>query len=134
MVAPHPQHRWLAAAHSSYTGNHALEKVGYRDLLGVANSGKGRMSIHRANRRAVSSAMSSHQIVSAYSALYGPSAAVLASTMTDMGAALSAQCQSLHHYPTADACEVLAANLEGARRAVLRLKETLVREGGADGR
>ena len=86
------------------------------------------------NRRRVGSAMASHQTVTAYSALYGPSAAALANTMTDMGEDLSAQCQALHRDSTVEACESLAANLDGARRAVLRLKESLVREGGADGR
>lgn len=86
------------------------------------------------NRRCVGSVMTSHQIVTTYSALYGSSATALAATMTDMGEALSTQCQALHRGPTMDACEVLAANLDGARRAVLRLRENIIREGGADGR
>lgn len=78
--------------------------------------------------------MTTEELSATYAMLYGPSAATLATTMPDMGEAISTQCQALHRDPTVDACEALAANLDGARRAVLRLRESLVREGGADGR
>ncbi|KAF1717914.1 hypothetical protein CSC74_03130 [Pseudoxanthomonas yeongjuensis] len=77
--------------------------------------------------------MTTDEIVATYAVLYGPSVATLANTMPDMGEAISTQCQALRRDPTVDACEVLAANLDGARRAVLRLREALMREGSGDG-
>lgn len=77
--------------------------------------------------------MTTEELSATYAMLYGPSAATLATTMPDMGEAISTQCQALHRDPTVDACEVLAANLDGARRAVLRLRDALVREGSGDG-
>lgn len=76
--------------------------------------------------------MTADELAATYAALYGPSAATLANTMPDMGEGLSTQCEALHRDPTVVGCEVLAANLEGARRAVLRLREALVREGLRD--
>lgn len=77
--------------------------------------------------------MTSDEMAATYAAPYGPPATALATTMTDMGEAISTQCQALHRDPTVEACEVLAANLDGARRAVLRLRDALVREGSGDG-
>lgn len=60
--------------------------------------------------------------------LYGPTTEQQATTLPDIGNGLSAQLESLSRDPTPWACEVMAANLEGARRAVLRLRESLMRE------
>lgn len=67
-------------------------------------------------------------------ALYGdaPPAAAQASTMPEIGSALDLQLTQLSMDPTPERCESVAANLDGARRAVLRLREALIREGGAD--
>ncbi len=63
-----------------------------------------------------------------YGAAYSPSAAQLASGLTDIGDGLAAQCEKLRRDPTPEGCEALAANLNGAARAVLRLREALLRE------
>jgi len=70
----------------------------------------------------------------AYAALYAPSASHLARALPDIGEGLQAQFLALHAMPATHACELLAANLDGARLAVLKLREALAREGGADDR
>lgn len=67
-----------------------------------------------------------------YAALYGPQSAQLASSLPDVGEGLAAQLTELGHRPTVEGAEQLAANLDGARRAVLRLRESLIREGTDD--
>ena len=61
-------------------------------------------------------------------ALYGPSSATLAKALPDIGEGLSAQLVNLSRDPTPVRCELLAMNLEGARRSVLQLREVLKRE------
>lgn len=72
------------------------------------------------------------QAVAAMTALYAPSAAAQAKTMPEIGAALDAQLVALSMDPTPERCAEVAANLDGARRAVLRLREATMRN-GADG-
>lgn len=60
-------------------------------------------------------------------------AADLARSMVDIGYGLQAQLHELSARPTPDGAEILAANLAGAHRAVLRLREALLREGTGDG-
>ncbi|MBE2211194.1 MAG: hypothetical protein IAE66_06265 [Xanthomonadaceae bacterium] len=69
------------------------------------------------------------QHLAAQAALYGPSAVALARTMAELGEGLSAQLADLERDPTPVRAELMAINLEGAKRAVLRLREALVREG-----
>lgn len=59
-------------------------------------------------------------------ALYRPSAEAQAAALPDMGDGLAAQLAHLARDPNPAACEVMAANLEGARQAVLRLREALM--------
>lgn len=59
--------------------------------------------------------------------------ATLRSQLPDLGDGLQAQMQALHNAPSEAACELLARNLEGARRHVLRLAEAIraeVKHGG----
>lgn len=72
------------------------------------------------------------QAVAAMTALYAPSADAQARTMLVIGAALDAQLVALSMDPTSERCAEVAANLDGARRAVLRLREATMRN-GADG-
>ncbi|WP_162125699.1 hypothetical protein [Pseudoxanthomonas wuyuanensis] len=60
--------------------------------------------------------------------LYGPSAAELRRQLPDLGDGLRAQCIELHNAPSPERCERLALNLDGARRAVLQLAETMRHE------
>lgn len=69
------------------------------------------------------------QHLAAYAALYGQSVAQMANALPDMGDGLAAQCKALQRDPSIQECERLAANLDGARRAVLRLREQLLRDG-----
>ena len=77
--------------------------------------------------------MSPADHVAAQAALYGLSAAEQANAMPDLGEGLMAQLVTLSMDPTPSRCEHMAANLEGARRAVLRLRERLIAEGLGDG-
>jgi len=61
-------------------------------------------------------------------ALYNPSSASLAAALPDIGDGLAAQMANLARDPTPWACEVMAANLEGARLTVLKLREALRQE------
>src|SRR3546814_9313747 len=56
-----------------------------------------------------------------------PSAEQQAAALPDLGQGLSGQLESLSADPTPWACETLAANLDGARRAVLWLMVALMR-------
>jgi hypothetical protein len=64
----------------------------------------------------------------------GIPAGELARSLPEIGEGLSAQLTELSFRPTPDGAEILAANLAGAHRAVLRLREALLREGSGDGR
>lgn len=55
-------------------------------------------------------------------------AADLAAGLPDLGDALAGQLQRLSIAPDPDGAAAVAANLEGARRAVLRLREALLSE------
>lgn len=61
--------------------------------------------------------------------LYGPSTETQSKALPDLGEGLRTQLENLSLDPTPARCEVVAANLDGARRAVLRLREGLVAEG-----
>lgn len=49
-----------------------------------------------------------------------------ATALREIGRGLSTQLETLSGDPTASGCEQMAANLDGARRAVLRLREALM--------
>ena len=66
--------------------------------------------------------------VDAYAALYCPSAASQAAALVEVGEALQRQLEDLARDPTPERAEAVAANLAGAQRAVLRLRESLLRE------
>lgn len=68
------------------------------------------------------------QAISAYAALYGPSAAAQVKTLPGIADALHTQLCGLCADPTPERAEAVAANLDGARRAILRLREALLRE------
>lgn len=57
-------------------------------------------------------------------------AADLAAGLPGLGDALARQLQRLSMAPDADDAAAVAANLEGVRRAVLRLREALAKEQG----
>ena len=56
------------------------------------------------------------------------SAEAQAQALPDIGDTLAAQLVNLSRDPTPWGCELMASNLEGARRAVLRLRQALVSE------
>lgn len=60
--------------------------------------------------------------------LRGPTADQQAQMLPDMAAGLAAQLDTLSRDPSPWACEQMAVNLESARRAVLRLRESLQSE------
>lgn len=62
----------------------------------------------------------------AYASLYAPSAESLRLSLPEIGEGLAAQLVELHKRPSAAAAEQVAANLDGARRAVLRYRERLL--------
>lgn len=62
-----------------------------------------------------------------FAGLYVASASDLAKSLPEIGDGLRAQFQSLQQHPSAHAAEALAANLDGARQTVLRLREQLLR-------
>lgn len=78
--------------------------------------------------------MSEQRTQAAQAAMYGPSADAQAKGLPDIGEGLHAQMVDLSRDPTPDRCERAAANLDGARRAVLRLREALMLEQRFDGR
>ncbi len=61
-------------------------------------------------------------------ALYQPSPEAQAKGLPEIGETLAAQLVNLSRDPTPWDCELMACNLEGARRAVLRLREALLSE------
>lgn len=65
-------------------------------------------------------------------ALYAPAAVVPTSSLVDLADSLQGQIVALTADPTPERCEAVAANLDGARRAVLRLREALLSKEGAD--
>ena len=69
----------------------------------------------------------------AYARLYAPTISELRHSLLDMADGLHAQLMALYEHPTAHDCDSVAANLSGAARAVLRLGEALLRDGGNDG-
>lgn len=69
-----------------------------------------------------------------YAALYGPSADELRRSLPEIGDGLQAQLHEIYFRPEPAAAERQAANLDGTRRAVLRLAEAIRREGRGDGR
>ncbi|MGY6517380.1 MAG: hypothetical protein ACXIUZ_01570 [Lysobacteraceae bacterium] len=69
--------------------------------------------------------------LSAMRALYGQPATDLARPLVEIGEALAAQCSDLQRDLSPDRCERLAANLQGAARHVLRVREALLSGGAA---
>lgn len=69
-----------------------------------------------------------------YAALYGPSVEELRRSLPEIGDGLQAQLHELYARPNPTAADQLAANLDGARRAVLRLAEAIRREGDGGGK
>lgn len=61
-----------------------------------------------------------------FAGLYSAQVSTLANSLPDIGDGLAAQLAALQRDPTAHGCERLAANLEGARQTVLRLREALM--------
>lgn len=78
--------------------------------------------------------MTGPEAAAMYAAQYGPSVEELRRSLPDIGDGLQAQLHELYASPDPTAAEQLAANLDGARRAVLRLAEAIRREGRGDGR
>ena len=66
--------------------------------------------------------------VDLYASLYRPSAAAQAASLVEVGEALQRQLEDLALDPTPERAEAVAANLAGAQRAALRLRESLLRE------
>lgn len=64
--------------------------------------------------------------------LSGPTIDQQVAALPDIGRGLSAQLETLSGDPTAWGCEQMAANLDGARRAVLRLREALMNHSPPD--
>ena len=58
--------------------------------------------------------------------LYTPPASVLIKDLTDLGDGLAGQFAALRRSPTASGCEQLAANLQGASRVVMRIRQGLL--------
>lgn len=63
-----------------------------------------------------------------YCAHCGPSSEAQAKALPEVGETLAAQLVNLSRHPTPWDCELMASNLEGARRAVLRLAAALRNE------
>lgn len=64
-------------------------------------------------------------VVDQLKALYRPDAGVSHSGLVNVADALQSQLIGLAEDPTVERCEAVAANLDGARRAVLRVQESL---------
>ena len=71
----------------------------------------------------------SAQHYAALQALYGVTSNDLLRSLPDMAEGLHTQLHELQRAPSASAAEQLAINLEGARRALQRIADTLRREG-----
>ena len=65
--------------------------------------------------------------------LVEPSAEDQRRGLVDVAEAIASQVVELHIHPSVEAAEYVAANLDGARRTVLRFREALLREGTGDG-
>ena len=70
-----------------------------------------------------------------YASLYAPSSRELTKPLPEIGNRIQGQLLELAMRPTPDGAEVLALQLEGVRRHVLKLRETLQRNAliGAEG-
>lgn len=64
---------------------------------------------------------------------YVPNLEDLRRQLPDLAEGLSAQLSDIYARPRADAAERLAANLDGARRLLLTLRERLLQEGEGRG-
>lgn len=62
----------------------------------------------------------------------GPDADTLRRGLADIGEGIAAQMAALEAMATPERAERCAYNLDGARIAVLRLRESLIREGTGD--
>ena len=69
-----------------------------------------------------------------YAALDQPSAEQQARALAEVGDAIQAQMAALGDDPTVERAEAMAANLLGAHRAVLRLREAMLRRDAAHAR
>lgn len=69
-----------------------------------------------------------------YAALYGPTSEELRRSLPRIGDHLCSAFEGLHARPSREAAEWLAAELDGARRVVLRFQERLLAEEWSDGR
>lgn len=69
-----------------------------------------------------------------YDALYGPSSDELRRSLPGIGDHLQHALDELHARPSAEAASRVAIELEGAQRAVLRLRGRLLVEERSDGR
>lgn len=78
--------------------------------------------------------MTGHNAAAQYAAQYAPTSDDLRRTLPDVADGLHAQLCELSARPTPDGCDRLAINLAGAQSAVRKLREALIREGGAGGR
>lgn len=74
------------------------------------------------------------QHLAALGRLYGQDAESLLRDLPNIGCGLEAQCRELSLRPSAAGAEILASNLDGARRHVLRIAERLRAEGEGHGR
>lgn len=64
---------------------------------------------------------------------YGVPAETQRRALPELGEALSAQLHELYARPSLAAADQVAANLDGAKRAVLRYAEAMRREGNENG-
>ncbi len=74
------------------------------------------------------------QAAALYAALYSPSSQELKRPLVEVGNRLQGQLHELAMRPTPDGAEMLALQLEGVRRSVLKLREALIREAETGGR
>jgi hypothetical protein len=66
--------------------------------------------------------------------IYQPDPETIRRQLPDLGDGLQAQCHDLYRDPHPERCERLALNFEGARRAVLELRQLLLAQGEAGDR
>ena len=71
-------------------------------------------------------------LVEQLKALYKPTVVLPAHDLRDLADSLQGQMVALTEDPTPERCEAIAANLDGARRAVLRVRNVLL-QGVVDG-
>lgn len=76
--------------------------------------------------------MSRDEAARLYADSYAPSAEVLRRSLPEIGDGLQGQLHELSARPSAERAAQVAANLDGAYRAILRLREALLREGAGD--